>query len=36
MSNRSELDAILAKGAHRARKKASETLKRVKKNITGF
>ena len=36
MSNRSELDAILAKGAQRARKKASETLKRVKKNITGF
>jgi tryptophanyl-tRNA synthetase len=31
MANRDELDAIFAKGAERARKRAGETLERVKK-----
>jgi tryptophanyl-tRNA synthetase len=36
MQNRSEIDAILAKGAVKAQSKAKEVLSRVKKNITGF
>lgn len=36
MQNRSEVDAILAKGAIKARAKAQEVLSRVKRNITGF
>lgn len=36
MENKSEIDAILAKGATRAQSKAQEVLSRVKRNITGF